>query len=121
MSSPGSGPIVRLEDEPVLAVHAPQAGVVSTGAPGPGSGPVVRLEDEPVSWLSTGSSSASAGRRQASSALSLPARVPNRSPAAVLSDSRGLPWGAALFGAGMWFHRRVVRLSVAKAPAPPDG
>ena len=120
MSSPGSGPVVRLEDEPVLAVHAPQAGVVSTGAPGPGSGPVVRLEDEPVSWLSTGSSSASAGRRQASSALSLPARVPNRSPAAVLSG-RSLPWGTALFGAGMWFHRRVVRLSAGKAPAPPDG
>jgi len=119
MSSPGSGPIVRLEDEPVLAVHAPQAGVVSTGAPGPGSGPVVRLEDEPVSWLSVGSPSASSSRRPASSALSLPARVPNRS-ASVL-PGRDRPWGAALFGAGMWFHRRVVRLSVAKAPAPPDG
>jgi hypothetical protein len=120
MSSPGSGPIVRLEDEPVLAVHAPQAGVVSTGAPGPGSGAVVRLEDEPVSWLSVGSPSASGSRRRASSALALPARVPNRSAAAVLS-SRGLPWGTALFGAGMWFHRRVVRLSAAKAPSPPDG
>jgi len=86
----------------------------------PGSGPVVRLEDEPVQWLSAGSSSASDGRRQAVSALDLPARVPSRSSAAVLSG-RVLPWGTALVGAGMWFHRRVVRLSAAKAPAPPDG
>src|SRR5438309_9467292 len=118
MSSPGSGPIVRLEDEPVLAVHAPQAGVAPTGAPGPGSGLVVRLEDEPVSWLSVGSPSASSSRRQAPSALSLHARVADRSSAAVLAG-RCLPWGTALFGAGMGFHRRVVRLSAARAPARP--
>jgi hypothetical protein len=114
MTSPGSGPVVRLEDEPVLTVHAPQAGVAPTGAPGPGSGRVVRLEDEPVLWHSAGLSSSSSRRVRSSSALSLPARVANRSAATVLS-SRGLPWGAALCGAGMWFHRRVLRLSAGKA------
>lgn len=79
MTSPGSGPHIRLEDEPALGFDITRPRPDPDMPQSPGSGPHIRLEDEPALTFTATSPNASspAGERTTSNTASPAAADPD--------------------------------------------